>query len=89
MKLENETLFVMTFCKSAIRQNLSVASFVDHPIHSLYSRHAVQNTSFDIELWTVKRGELKVDSIFLIFFNGPLSTGGVLLKKCFPVNSES
>ena len=38
-------------------------------------------------LWTVKRVKLKVDSIFLIFFNGAPSTGGGLLKKCFPVNS--
>ena len=28
-----------------------------------------------------------MDSIFFFFFNGALSTGGVLLKKRFPVNS--
>ena len=28
-----------------------------------------------------------MNSIFLFFFNGALSTGGVLLKKCFPVDS--
>ena len=27
-----------------------------------------------------------MDSTFLIFFNGPLSISGVLLKKSFPVN---
>ena len=72
MRLENEKKFFMTFCQSALRKNLSLASFVEHPVIAPYSRHSVQNTSFDVGLLTVKRGELKVDRIFLIFFNGAL-----------------
>ena len=37
----------------------------------------------------MKRGELKVDSIFLIFCNSALSTGGVLLKSVFRINRKT
>ena len=34
MRLENENFLFMTFCENALQKNLSVASFVDHPVHS-------------------------------------------------------
>ena len=62
--------------KKTFFQDFLLTSSTEKPISSLFRRpHA-----------TVKRGELKVNSIFLIFFNGAVSTGDALLKKCFLLN---
>ena len=59
MGVENGNLmFFTTFCWSALRKNLQVASFVERSVQSPVKQKG-----------SAKRNKLKVNSIFLIFFN--------------------
>ena len=83
MRLENGNfIFLWLYVKV-----LSVVSFAERHEHSpVQWRCIIKHTSWpNLGLETAKRGKLKMDSIFLIFFNvlyEEADTGGVLSKKC-------
>ena len=66
IRLENHSLFFyVTFRSSSLWKNLTVASFLEHPVHS-----SIKHISWvNLRLWPAKRDKLKMHSIFLIFFN--------------------